>query len=167
MWTLLFQWKCTPVPQEYKWHTPWRSTQWHCQGVLYFQKTIRCHGMHPVPVFMELALPRQFFSETPLYQMSCKSVLLRHRAMDVVCIYGDHFLLRKERPSSTRTNQKITFLFSPVQESFSKRNLSFQALLTIPAINYINTNYTLVPSALHVRWSGVFVWCVYVVCLCD
>ena len=50
--------------------------------------------------------------------------------MDAVSVYGDHFLLRKERPSTTRTNQKLAFIFSPVQESFPKPNLQLQAVLS-------------------------------------
>jgi hypothetical protein len=50
--------------------------------------------------------------------------------MDVVSVYGDIFLLCKERPSSTRTNEKRTFLFSPVQESFSKPDQQFQVVLS-------------------------------------
>jgi len=162
VWTLVFQWKCTPGPQEYKWHTPWRNTQWHCQGVLYFQNVIRCHGMHVEWVelcqFSWNSRFRDNFFLKLLYQISWKSVLLGHRGMDVVSVYGDQFLLRKERPSSTRTNQKIKFLFPPVQESFSKPNLQFQAVLSDTGHQSHNTNYTLFPSALHVRRSVVFMW---------
>jgi hypothetical protein len=70
-----------------------------------------------------------FFLKSP-YQISWKYVLLCHRGMDVVSVYGDHFLLRKESLSTTRTNQKFTFLFSPVQQSFSKPTLQFQAVLS-------------------------------------
>jgi hypothetical protein len=111
-----------------------------------------------VPVFIELALPRQFSFWKPcieLHENPCCWATEGYMWSPYTVIIS-YFV--KNAHQVQEPIRKLHFFSHRSTNHSQNPTCNSKRHSAIPAINHINTKYTLFLSALHVGWGGVFMW---------